>query len=81
MPAPRALQTDHDNRDDLHDEVDNHAHLPPPQFVAGEAAVRLATMAAIAIAEPVADRLPMLFEGLQDGRWNCGQGDKTNGLF
>jgi hypothetical protein len=49
--------------------------------VAGEAAVRLATMAAIAIAEPVADRLPMLFEGLQDGRWNCGQGDKTNGLF
>jgi len=49
----------------LHGEVNDHAHLPPSQFVPSEAAVRLATTATVAIATSLRDRLPMLIEGFQ----------------
>ena len=66
MPAPRAPPASHDERDDLHGQVDDHAHFPPPQFVAREAAVRFTTGTTVAIANPLADRLPVQFEDLEN---------------
>lgn len=66
MPALRAPPASHDERHDLHGQGDNHAHFPPPQFVAGEAPVRFTTAATVAIANPLADRLLMLFEDVQN---------------
>jgi hypothetical protein len=50
----------------LHGQVNNHAHLAASQFVAFEAAVRMATAAAIAIAHSVGDCLLMPIQGGQD---------------
>jgi hypothetical protein len=50
----------------LHGQIDNHAHLTPPQFVSREATGRLATTAMIVIAIPPANGLSMLLKGIQN---------------
>jgi hypothetical protein len=50
----------------LHGQADDDAHFPPPQFVAREAAVRIAPGTTVAIADALADRLLMQFAGFQN---------------
>ena len=66
MPAAGAPPTGHDDREDLHGEVNDQAHSAAAKFVTREAAVRFAPHAAVAIATPLANRLAMLIEGFQN---------------
>ena len=66
MPTSRAPPTSQDDADDLHGQINNHTQLATPQFVACEAAGRIATTATMAIANTVGNRLPMLLEGGQN---------------
>jgi hypothetical protein len=70
MPALRAPPASDDDRDDVDGELDDDAHLSPPQFMSDESAVRVATIAPVAIAGVRLERLPMLFEGFPEWRWS-----------
>jgi hypothetical protein len=50
----------------LHGQVNDDAELATPQFVAREAAGRIATTATRTIANSPGNRLPMLIEGGQN---------------
>ena len=76
-PAAGAPPTGHDDADDLHGSVDNHAHQTAPQVMPREPAVRLATTATITIAGSVGDRLAMLIQGFRNWRNDRGQDDTT----
>ncbi|MCA9145490.1 MAG: hypothetical protein H6821_13460 [Planctomycetaceae bacterium] len=66
MPTLRAPPTSQDDTDDLHGQINNHTELAASQFVASEAAGRIATTAPMAIANSLGNRLPMLIKGGQN---------------
>jgi len=62
----------------LDGQVDNHAQCASPQFVARKAAGRFATIAPLAIANSLGNRLLMPIQGGQNWRKHGGQDDAKN---